>query len=230
MRRRVPPPGLVRAPLRRAGVGSPVGRDPRGSRRRNLGALGRAVCRSSRTPRVAVPSGGGGACPRLRGGGGSLLWPSSWGGGRGGGWGGCSAAPRPPAPSGVGLPSVVSGAPPRGKLLPWGLPGGRGRRARPGRPPMGQCGGGGREGGGTPSPWFAPPPSQGRPLKGPFRLRCHGRRRSAIGRQRAGRERAGGSPGALAAAAVPPHPGCSGLFGGAAGPPSLRSASIRSWA
>ena len=70
-----------------------------GSRR--LGALGRAVCRSSRIPpppppRVAVPSGGGGASPRLRGGGGSPLWPSSWGGGAGGGNGG--AAPPPPAP------------------------------------------------------------------------------------------------------------------------------------
>ena len=230
VRRRVPPPGLVQAPLRRAGAGSPVGRDPRGSRQ--LGALGRAVCRSSRIPRprVAVPSGGGGASPRLRGGGGSLLRPQAWGGERGGGWGGRSAAPLPPAPSGVGLPSVVSGAPPRGILVPWGLPGGRGRRARPGRPPTGQCGGGGREGGGTPWPWFAPPPSPGRPLKGPLRLRRPGRRRSAVGRQRAGRERAGGSPGALAAAAVPPHPGCSGLFGGGAGPPSLRSASVRSWA
>ena len=76
---------------------------------------------------------------------------------------------------------------------------------------------GGGEGGGTPPPWFAPPPSSGRPLKGPLRLRRPGRCRSAVGRQRAGRERAGGSPGALAAAAVPPHPGCSGLFGGMRG-------------
>ena len=54
--------------------------------------------------------GEGGASPRLRGGGGSLLWPSSWGGGaRGGGWGG-----RSRAPSGVGLPSVVSRVPPQG--------------------------------------------------------------------------------------------------------------------
>ena len=150
------------------------------------------------------------------------------GGERGGG--GRSAAPRPPAPSGVDLPSVVSGAPPRGILVPWGLPGGRGRRARPGRRPMGRCGGGGREGGGDPSPWFAPRPSPGRPLKEPLRLCRPGRRRSAVGRQRAGRERAGGSPGALAAAAVPPHPGCSGLSGGGSGPPSRRPASVRSWA
>ena len=67
------------------------------------------------------------------------------GGGSGGGGG---APPRPPAPSGVGLPSVVSGVPPRGILVPWGLPGGRGRRARSGRPPTGQCGGGGGGGGG----------------------------------------------------------------------------------
>ena len=167
VRRRVPPLGLLCAPLRRAGVGSPVGRDPRGSRR--LGALGRVVCRSSRNPRprFAVPSGGGGASPRLRGGGGSLLWPSSWGQERGGGgWGVRSAAPRPPAPSGVGLPSVVSGAPPRGILVPWGLPGGHGRRARPGRPPMGQCSGGGGEGGGNPpalvrAPAFPRPASEG---------------------------------------------------------------------
>ena len=67
-------------------------------------------------------------------------------GGSGGGVGG--PPPRPPAPSGVGLPSVVSGVPPQGILVPWGLPGGRGRRARPGRPPMNQCGGsrGGRAG------------------------------------------------------------------------------------
>ena len=74
--------------------------------------------------------------------------PQAGGGERGGGWGGRPTTPRRPAPSGVGLPSVVSGVPPWGILVPWGLPGGRGRRARPGRPPMGQCGGGG--GGGDP--------------------------------------------------------------------------------
>ena len=93
--------------------------------------------------------------------------------------------PRPPAPSGVGLPSVAPGVPPRGILVSRGLPGGRGRRARSGRPPTGQCGGGG--GGGTPPPWFAPLSSPGRPLIRPLRLRRPGRRRSAIGRQQAGR-------------------------------------------
>ena len=67
------------------------------------------------------------------------------GGGAGGGVG--EPPPRPPAPSGVGLPSVVSGVPRRGILVPWGLPGGRGRRARSGRPPTGQCAGGGGGGG-----------------------------------------------------------------------------------
>ena len=208
VRRCAPPPGLVRAPLRHAGVGSPVGRDPRGSRR--LGALGRAVCRSRcipPPPRVAVPSGGGGAAPRLRGGGGSLLWPSNWGGGaRGGGWGGRSAAPRPPVPLGVGLPSVVFGVPPQGILVPWGLPGGRGRRARPGRPPMGRCGGGGGGGGENPTALVRSPPSPGWPLKGPLCLRCPGRRRCAVGRQQAGWERAGGSGGGACRGRGAPSP------------------------
>ena len=81
------------------------------------------------------------------------------GGGAGGGVGG--PVPRPSAPSGVGLPSVVSGVPPRGIIVPWGLPGGRGRQARSGRPPMGQCGGGG--GGGAPC--FSAPVSPGPALK-----------------------------------------------------------------
>ena len=110
--------------------------------------------------RVAVPSGGGGASPRLRGGGGSLLWPSGIGGGRGGGGGGWGG--RPPAPSGVGLPSVVSGVPPWGILVTWGLPGGRGRRVRSGRRPMGQCGGGGGGGGAlVRAPVFSGPASEG---------------------------------------------------------------------
>ena len=86
VRRRVLPPSLVRAPLRRAGVGLPVGRDPRGSGR--LGALGRAVCRSSRIPplprcgpfwgRGGVPSAPGGrrvAPVALKLGGGGVVRP-----------------------------------------------------------------------------------------------------------------------------------------------------------
>ena len=88
------------------------------------------------------------------------------GGEQGGGGGG--AAPPPPAPpvlSGVSLPSVVFSVPPQGKLVPSGLPGGRGRRARPGRPPMGQCGGGGGGGENPPAlvraPTFPRPASEG---------------------------------------------------------------------
>ena len=42
-------------------------------------------------------------------------------------------------------------------------------------------------GGEPPLPWFAPPSSPGRPLIRPLRLRRPGRRRSAVGRQQAGR-------------------------------------------
>ena len=238
MRRRALSPGLVRAPLWRAGVGLPVGRDPRGSRR--LGAPGRAVCRSSRIPPPPPPPrrgpfwGRGGLPSALRGrrvapvalkvGGGS-------GGGRGGGGGG--PAPPPPAtpPCRASACHLLSPACPSGV---YSCRGGCRAAAGVGRGPIGRqwvsaAGGGGR-GRGTPPPWFAPPSSPGRPPKGPLRVRRPGRRLSAVGRQRAGRERAGRSPGALAAAAVPPHPGCSGLFGGDAGLPSLRSAFVRSLA
>ena len=171
----------LRALLRHAGVGSPRGRDPRGSRSSRISP-----------PRVAVPSGEGGR-PLGSGGAEGRSCCSLAGGLRGGGW---------------------------GILVPWGLPGGRGRRARSVRPPTGQCGGGG--GGGTLPPWFAPPSSPGRPLIRPLRLRRPGRRRSAAGWQQQG-------VWAPASAVVPPHPGCSGLFGGGVGPPFLRSASVRSW-
>ena len=188
VRRRVPPPGLVRAPLSRAGVGWPVGRDPRGSRR--LGAPGRAVCRSSRIPPPPASRSllGEGGRPLVSGGAeGRSCGPQAGGvAGRGGTGGAAPPPPAPPAPSVVGLPSVVSGAPPRGILVLWGLPGGRGRRARPGRPPMGQCGGGGEGGGGNPpalvrAPAFLRPASEG---AAPFApswapLVC---RRSAAGR------------------------------------------------
>ena len=104
VRRRVPPPGVVRAPLRRAGA-APA---PCGSRR--LGALGRAVCWSSCAPPPASrsllgeggrPFGSGGV------GGRRSCGPRAGGGGRGGGV--RSAAPRPPAPLGVGLPSIPPG-------------------------------------------------------------------------------------------------------------------------
>ena len=62
----------------------------------------------------------------------------------------------------------------------------------------------GREGGGTPPPWFAPPSSPGQPLKGPLRLRPPGRRRSAVGRQRAGSAGACLGRGASAPRVQPP--------------------------
>ena len=93
-------------------------------------------------------------------------------GGREQGRGARGPPSRPSAPSGVDLPSVVSGVPSRGILVPWGLPGGRGRRARSGRPPMGQCGGGGGGGGGNPpalvrAPVFPGPASEGAALSAP---------------------------------------------------------------
>ena len=93
--RRAPPQGLVCVPLRRAGVGSPVGRDPCGSRRG--GALGHAVCSRMPPPASRSLPGEGGASPLLRGGRGSLLWPSSLVGEREGG-----APHRPPPPCPVG--------------------------------------------------------------------------------------------------------------------------------
>ena len=99
---------------------------------------------------------GGGGRPLGSGGAEGRSCGSLAGGGAGGGVGG--APPRPPGPSGVGLPSVAPGVPPRGILVPWGLPGGRGRRARSGRPPTGQCGGGGGGGGGGNPPALARAP------------------------------------------------------------------------
>ena len=228
---RAPPPGLVRAPLQHAGVGSPAGRDPRGSRR--LGALWRAVCRSSRIPPPPRrgPFWGQGGVPSAPGE--RRVAPAALklgGGERGGGsWG---AAPSPPVP-----PSRrASACHPLSLACPPGVYSCRGGCWAAAGVGCGQVGrqwvsaAGRGEKGGTPPPWFAPLSSPGRPLKGLLRLRRPGRRQSAVGLQRAGRGLAGGSPRALAAAAVPPHPGCSGLFGGGAGPQSLRSASVRFWA
>ena len=158
VRRRAPPPSLVRALLRHAGVGSPCGCGPRGSRR--LGALGRAMCRSSRTPppprrgpfwgRGDVPSAPGGAegCScgsQARGG-------ERGGGGRGG---------RPPAPlplSGVGLPSVVPGVPPGVDSCRGGCWAAAGVRRGPvGRQRVSAAGGGGGGGGEPTRPGSRPP-------------------------------------------------------------------------
>ena len=131
---------LVRALLRHAGVGSPRGRDPRGSR-------------SSRTPpppRVAVPSGVGGR-PLGSGGAegrscGSLAGGSA---GAGGGWGGRPPAP-PPHRASVCLP-LPPACPPGG----YSCRGGCRAAAGVGRGPVGRrrvsaAGGGGGEGGGNP--------------------------------------------------------------------------------
>ena len=135
-------------------------------------------------------------------------------GGSGGGVGG--AAPPPPAPRPVGRrPAIrcLRRAPPGYTravgVAGWPWASGAARSAANGSVRRGG------EGGGLPR--FAPPPSPGRLLKGLLRLRRPGRRLSAVGRQRAWRERAGGSPGAIAAAAVPPHPGCSSLSRGGCG-------------
>ena len=155
VRRRALPPSLVRALLRHAGVGLPFGRNPRGSRR--LGALGRAVCRSSRIPPPPASrflSGGGRAPPRLWG---RRVAPVAPKLGRGSGGGGVGrAAPPPRRPVGRWPAIRCLRRAPRGILVPWGLPGGRGRRARSGRPSTGQCGGGGRRGGQPPRPGSRP--------------------------------------------------------------------------
>ena len=210
----------LRALLRHAGVVSPRGRDPCGSR-------------SSRIPPPASRSLlGGGASPRLRGGGGPLLWLPSWGGCGGGGGG---AAPPPPCPVGRRPSFRCPWRAPRGILVPWGLPGGPGRRARSGRPPTGQCGGGGGEGGGDPPALVRAPSSQGRPPIRPLRLRCRGRRRSAVGRQQAGHVGAclgcgapaprvqrpfrGGCAAAVSSVCLNPLLGLSGRGGGSGGGP-----------
>ena len=87
------------------------------------------------------PGGGGGpALPRPAGRGES-------GGGEGGGGQGRAAAPRPPAqwvgPWPPSLSPFVSGAPSWDRHVQSALLGGRGRQARPGRLPLGQCRGGG---------------------------------------------------------------------------------------
>ena len=147
VRRRAPPPSLVRVLLRHAGVGSPCGRDPRGSGWGRWGA--RCVAPAASPPPRRGPFWGRGGAPSApEGRRVAPVVPKLVGGAGGGGVGG--PPPRPPAPSGVGLPSVVSGVPPQGMLVPWGLPGDRGRQARPGRPPRGQCGEGEGGGGGEP--------------------------------------------------------------------------------
>ena len=157
--------------------------------------------------------------------------PQAGGGAGGGGRGGRSAAPRPPAPSGVGLPSFVFGLPHLGILVLWGLSGGRGRQVPPGRPPVGQCGGGGTEGGSdilalVCAPAFPRPASECAALFAlswapPFRGRLVAGNAGACGRFTGGAWRAA----ALAAAVVSPPLGAAASpwgCGAAVSPVGLR--------
>ena len=110
------------------------------------------------------------------------------GGVRGGGGGGGGAGPPPPRP--VGRRPAFR-CPPRAPPGYTRAVGVAGRLRASGAVRSTADGsvrrGGGEEGGGTPPPWFAPPSSPGLPLIRPLRLRRPGRRRSAVGRQQAGR-------------------------------------------
>ena len=156
------------------------------------GGLGRwgARCagQAASTPaRVAVPPGGGGRPLGSGGAEGCSCGPQTGGGGRRGGMGG--GVPPPPHPVGR-RPAIrcLRRAPPG---VYWCRRGCR-AAAGVGRGPVGRqwvsaAKGGEGRGEGPPLPWFAPPSTPGRPLRGPLRLRRPGRRRSAVGRQRAGR-------------------------------------------
>ena len=158
-----------------------VCRPQAGSVRRS-GALVRVQLRL--LPGAAVPSGGGGTSPLPWEGGGPAPPRLAGQGGSGGGRGGrvgCAAAPRPPAPPVAPVPATLSlWRAPLGCTHAVGVAGRPRRRARPGRPPVGQCGGGG--GGKISSPWSAPLPSPGQPQSGPPRMRLPGCRRSVVGR------------------------------------------------
>ena len=219
VRRRAPPRKLGPrvAPARWCGLAL----RPRPPRER-LAALGRALCRSSRipppSPRRSPFWGRGGAPSALGGAEGRSCRSQAGGGGAGGGRRG-GAAPPPPALSGVGRPAVVSGVPPPGYTRAVGVAG----------RPRASGGGGG-------APWFAPPSSPGRPLIGPLRLRRPGLRRSAVGRQPAGRAGAclgcgapapwvqrplrGGCGAAISSVRLRPLLGLSGRGGGSGGGPS----------
>ena len=144
--RRVPPPGVIRAALRRAGAGSTFGCDPGGSKRR--GAPGRAACGFSCAPPPPRrrPFWGRGGVPS------APVWrrvgaPAACrpGGERGGGGGEGEPLRYFPPSCPVGCrPVILCLRPaPLGYNRAVGVAGRRGRRARPGRPPVGQCGGGG---------------------------------------------------------------------------------------
>ena len=186
--RAAPGRGPCVAPARRCWLA----RRPRTPRERAVGgARARGVRVQLRPPPgVAVPSGGGGTSPRLRGGGGPaplrLAGRGGAGGGREGGPFRCS-----PPPCSVGWP-VAS---PPVILCLWRapleyiravgvaeLPGASGAARSAASGSLWR--GGGEGGGGViSSPWSVPPPSPGRPLSAPLRLRPPRCRRSlSVGR------------------------------------------------
>ena len=130
---------------------------------------------------------GRGGVPSAPGGGGSaLLRPSSRGGSGGGGEGGPLRRPPPPRPVGCQPAILCLRRAPAGYTRSVGVAGRSWAAVGVGRGPFGRqwvsaAGGGGGRAGGISSPWFAPLPSPGRPLKGALRLRRPGRRRSAVG-------------------------------------------------
>ena len=227
VRRRVPAPGVVRAPLRRAGAGSPIGRHPRGSRR--LGALGRAVCRSSWAPpplrrgpfwgRGGVPSAPGG----WRVGAPAALKP--------GGEGGALRRPPPPRPVGRWPATLCLRRAPPGYTRAVGVAG------QPWVSGAAQSAAnwsvrraGGREGGSdllalVHAPAFPTPASEG---AAPFAPSWAPpvRRRSVAGRAGAGGRFTGGACRGRGA----PAPRAQRPPRGGAGPLSLRSACVGPWA
>ena len=187
VRRRAPPPSLVRALLRHAGVGSPCGRDPR---RSGWGCWG-ARCAGPAASPPPPPRRGpfwrrGGAPSAPLGQRVAPVVPKLGGGERGGGgWGG--RPPTPPPHRASACHPLSPACPPGVYLCRGGCRAAAGvRRDLVGRQQFSAAGGGGG-GQGTPPPWFAALSSPGRPLTGPLCLRRPGRRRSAVGRQRAGR-------------------------------------------
>ena len=148
--RAAPGLGLRAAPALWCGLAR-LPRPPREQAAGGAGARGVQVQLRPPPPRVAVPSGGGGAFPRLRGGGGpALLRPSSRGGERRGGGVGRAALPPPAPPPRLALAChpLSPARPPRGILVPWGVPGGHGLRRGPvGRQWVSAAGGGGGGGG-----------------------------------------------------------------------------------
>ena len=143
-------PGVVRVASLCAGMGSLACRGPHGSR--HVGAWGRVAHGLSCVPPTgaAALSGGGGTSPLPWGGwrAGALVARGPEGGGGGRGEGASRRGSPPPSSRGVACgprprPPFFAGAFPPGILVQPGSFGSPGRRARPGRPPVGQPGGGG---------------------------------------------------------------------------------------